>query len=124
MPMPSKRPRFLLGAIGLAAAAFALRRPGDAPWIDDEPRLIEYALQNLRAGTWPWHGILGSHGLLYGPLAPWLYQLMLAVTRDLLWLVRLHVVLILGACAACVVRLADLDDTLEGPWGALALLSP
>ncbi|MBI3551698.1 MAG: glycosyltransferase family 39 protein [Elusimicrobia bacterium] len=122
--MPSKPSRLALAGLLAAGTAAALSRPGDAPWIYDEPRLIVYALQNLRAGVLPWHGILGSHGVLYGPFALWVYQTMLLVTRDLFAMVRLHALLFGLGCAGAVWWLARLEPELDAMWGGAALLSP
>lgn len=122
--MSSKRPRLLLGLLVLAAAAAALAWPGDAPWIYDEPRVIGLALRHLRAGTLPWAGIIGSHGVLYGPVPVWLYECLLVFTHDLVTLVAAHAALFWLGCGTAVLALAALCPELAGPAGGAALFSP
>ncbi len=111
--------------LGLAAGtAAAILRPGDAPWIYDEPRIISMALQCLRERTIPWHGILGSHGVLYGPTAVWIYEALLALSKNLLVIVRLHALLFALGCGGAVLWLSRLIGKLDAPLAAAALLSP
>ena len=88
----------------LAACVLPLIWPGDASFLQDEATLL------LRAEAWnhqastimgvrlPFslapHGLLGTHGVNYGPAAEWFYQLLLLLPHDLpvLVLVRAAVV--------------------------------
>lgn len=98
--------------------------PGDAPWINDEPRLIQIAIESKKTGAIPTHGLWGSRGFQYGPLPAWIYTGLLYVTDDLIDLVRLRALLVTVLTALAIAWLARVIQHLD-PWvGALALLSP
>jgi hypothetical protein len=74
----------------VAACALHALWPGDVPFINDEPLLIEAALEANARGTLAVHGLLGTHGAVYGPLPTWIYQAYLACSHDLVALVALR----------------------------------
>jgi hypothetical protein len=130
--------RFVFGnglpAIFLVAiVAGTVFRPGDAPWVADEPLLVHGALyMNSTPGHF-WgmplpfspapYGLLGTHGVHYGPLAVWIDQIFLAFTHDpiVMVAVRAGVVAIVNALA-----LFWLTKSLRvTPWLAVVImLSP
>lgn len=71
-----------VGAL-LGVGLLTLWWPGDAPWLCDEPLLIEKALEANAAGRPVSKGLRGTMGATYGPLPIWFYQLMLLITHDL-----------------------------------------
>lgn len=98
--------------------------PGDAPWINDEPRLIQIALDAHRTGDWPSHGLWGSRGFQYGPFPAWTYTAALYAVDDLIDLVRLKTFLTVVLTAAAIFWLARSIPFLN-PWiGSVAFLSP
>jgi len=85
--------------------------PGDATWINDEPRIIAFARWANETGSIPVHGIMGSKGLAYGPFPVWFYSILLRFRPDLETLVVARAAL----SAACVAAsLAWLASTLGG----------
>ncbi len=94
-------------ALALAlATALSLLFPGDAPWINDEPRFILLALEANQAGELATHALVGSQGIPYGPVAIWIYQLLLRVSNDPVALVVLHAILLGGGTSAGLFWLA------------------
>ena len=110
----------LLAILGLVPLIW----PGDAPWINDEPKLVELAMLCKESGMIPSHGLMGSRGILYGPFPLWTYTALLHVTDDLVDLVRLKALLMTLITAVALVWIAALCRSLDPPAGALALLSP
>jgi hypothetical protein len=98
--------------------------PGDAPFINDEPLLIQKALRHLQAGALAGSGIEGTKGVVYGPLAVWIYTLLLWLTKDLTVVVALRALLCTAATAWGLLLLCRFDRTLRPVLLALALLSP
>lgn len=113
-------PLFLLCVLGCVPLLW----PGDAPFINDEPLLIRKALRHLQAGALAGSGIEGTKGVVYGPLAIWIYTLLLSITRDLTAVVALRALLCTAATAWGILILCRVDRTLRPVLGALALLSP
>src|SRR5438132_47317 len=74
-------------ALVAAVCVGPLLLPGDAPWINDEPKLISHALQLNAQHRWAEAGLEGTHGARYGPLPTWLYQAYLHISHDLIGLV-------------------------------------
>jgi len=130
--------KFLFGdrlpilALALIVAATVFR-PGDAPWISDEPLLLHGALYlNSTPGHF-WgislpftpaaYGLLGTRGAHYGPLAVWIDQIFLSFTHNPITMiaVRAAVVAVINALA-----LYWLAKSLRAtPWLAVAvMLSP
>jgi hypothetical protein len=65
-----------------AALLPTLLWPGDATWINDEPRLIAsawYANQDGRLAT---GGLWGNFGVRYGPLPTQIYQALLLLSHE------------------------------------------
>lgn len=107
---------FRRGIIRLAVVAVACLAPvlfpGDAPWINDEPKLISSALELNAQHQWAEYGLEGTHGFRYGPLPTWLYQIYLRLSHDLVALVAVRGLLVaLGA----VTGLLWLSDALKVP---------
>jgi hypothetical protein len=108
-------------------------RPGDAPWIYDEPLLMEMALQqnatpsHFLTTTLPFtpanYGLKGTRGARYGPAAVWLDQLFLAFTHNPIRMVTIRAGLVTAINAISIFWLCR---TLRvSPWlAAAAMLSP
>jgi hypothetical protein len=80
--------------------------PGDAPWINDEPRLILNALTANEGHRLAKIGIEGSVGLRYGPVPTWIYQALLSVSHNLELLVVLRASMTMIASAVGLTWLA------------------
>jgi hypothetical protein len=116
------RTRLLALALAVVCALPALL-PGDAPFVNDEPKLMAMALSANAHHRLADVGLPGTHGVRYGPLPTWIYQAYLSVSHDLVALVALRAVAIVGATAIGLLMVAE---TLQvSPWLALVpLLSP
>lgn len=120
------RPGVLLTAIVILAAV----RPGDTPWINDEPILMELAIRynhfasDIYGFSLPFtpcpFGALGTRGARYGPLPAWLEQLGLALTHDLAVMVAVRAVAFSGLTALALYWLARVLGL--GPWFAVVTL--
>jgi hypothetical protein len=122
----------LLVAIVLATAFF---RPGDAPFLNDEPLLIHAALRanevpgkfwgvSLPFTVAPMSVATTPRGLYYGPVATWFYQILLGITHNPIALVSLHALLLAGVTAFSLAWLARTMNvsvwlavvTMLSPW--------
>ena len=110
-------------AIALLLSALYALWPQDVSFINDEPLLIEAALAANASGTLAVHGLLGTHGAVYGPLPTWIYQAYLLFSHDLVALVALRAFVL---SALTTFALLWLGRTLALPsWFALLpLCSP
>lgn len=107
----------------LALTALLLLWPGDIPWVNDEPALIDRALDANQAGRLCLLGLPGSVGLRYGPVPSWIYQALLLLTHDLVLLAFLKA---LASVAVLVCTLWRLSRLLALPRVLIlfALASP
>ncbi|MGA3065486.1 MAG: hypothetical protein ABSF29_01430 [Tepidisphaeraceae bacterium] len=111
-------------------------RPGDTPWINDEPKLFHLALLcnsgsfadvgihvPFTSATLGVMGLYGTRGARYGPVPVWIYQCFLLLTHDPVLMVQIHA-LLFGVIIA--VSLDWLTSTMEvNPWLAVVtMLSP
>ena len=80
--------------------------PGDAPWTNDEPHLLAAALDANAAHQPAAMGLFGSYGVPYGPLPTQIYQVLLLVTHNPVWLVAIRGVLTMSLTAAGLLWLA------------------
>jgi hypothetical protein len=110
-------------------------RPGDGPWIDDEPKMMDLALAN-NARPCPRHyygislpftpapfGLKGTRGVKYGPFPIWIDQALLAFTKNVVLMAGIRALVTSGITA---IALYWLGRTLEfSPWLAVVtMLSP
>lgn len=86
----------------VAACLVPLFWPGDSPFINDEPMLIANAVSANHAGMPASAGLLGTYGFTYGPAPTWVYQALVAITRDLVTLAWLHAVLMVATTAGAL----------------------
>ncbi|MBI5630440.1 MAG: hypothetical protein HY921_06100 [Elusimicrobia bacterium] len=114
--------RFWIGAV--AGIGLAILWPSDAPWINDEPKLIAWALHCRDQGLVAAHGLIGSRGTLYGPFATWIYTVLLYFIKDLALLVAVRAFLFLSLCALSLAWISQLCPGLSSGWGWAALFSP
>lgn len=117
------RIRYLVALLVLLGA-FRLLFPGDVPFVNDEPVLIENALDANEAGELVPAGLMGTRGTRYGPVPTWFYQISLSVTSDLRWVVLARIILITALTALALVLLSRNLDGLTPVLGAFAFLSP
>jgi hypothetical protein len=110
-------------------------RPGDGPWLNDEPAMMDLALwynthpcpRNSFGVSLPFtpapFGLLGTRGVRYGPLPIWIDQILLGVTHNLVWMSAIRGLVVNGITAAA---LYWLSKTLGvSPWLAVVtMLSP
>lgn len=111
-----------LVAVAVACATVAWA-PGDAPFINDEPALLDIALQHNAAGGLASFSLHGSRGARYGPVAVWLYQGMLLVTHDILAIVVLRALTFMVVLAVALSWLAR-SAGLPRSWVPVLLVSP
>ncbi len=98
--------------------------PGDAVFVNDEPRFIGLALEMNRTGVWPATGLTGSRGVPHGPLPVWVHALLLRGWPDLEDLVLVRTLVARLLVAGAVFALALAVPALP-PWGgSIALLAP
>ncbi|MBN2126175.1 MAG: hypothetical protein JW821_17885 [Deltaproteobacteria bacterium] len=106
-----------------ACVLLALLYPGDIPWINDEPVLIDNALKANIGGRLAARGLHGSAGIPYGPVPTWIYQALLVLSRN-----PIHLSLmknLLSQCALIWGLLFFSRRTGLSPWPVfLVLLSP
>jgi hypothetical protein len=84
------------------ACALPLVWPGDVPFINDEPQLIASAAQANADRRLATMGLLGTYGVSYGPAPTWVYQLLLAVSDDLVLVAGLHALLMTTVTAGAL----------------------
>ena len=66
----------------------------DAPFIHDEPQLIQIAMDDAASGTATKLGLTGSRGFRYGPTVIWMYRGALALVLSILQILGFKVFLI------------------------------
>jgi hypothetical protein len=76
--------------------------PGDVPFINDEPVLVANAADANSSGRLAPLGLLGTYGFVYGPAPTWVYQALLACSRDLVVVAALHILLMSAVTAAAL----------------------
>jgi 4-amino-4-deoxy-L-arabinose transferase-like glycosyltransferase len=110
-------------AITVALGSLPLLWIGNVCFTVDEPVLIEKALSANAAGRLEVIGLEGSRGFPYGPVPTWIYQALLAVTHDLVWVAALRCAL---SCAVIVASLSWLARSLTLPpaFAWVLVLSP
>jgi hypothetical protein len=114
--------RIVLAALA-GLMAIQVLRPGDIPFLNDEPNLIGSALVANQGGRLAEKGLVGSFGLAYAPVCVWIYQALLLVTRDIVSLAAIKIALVWLAVWIAVARLAV--RTGLSPWPLLLIpLSP
>ena len=86
----------------MLACLIPLVWPGDIPFINDEPQLIANAVNANRDGRLASLGLLGTYGFIYGPAPTWVYQALVAVSRDLVVVAVLHALLLSAATAGAL----------------------
>jgi hypothetical protein len=113
--------------------------PGDAPWINDEPKLFQWAIGfnqgrpaiaefpglhiPFTSAQIAQRGLRGTRGAVYGPFPVWIYQILLEITHDPIAIVVMRALLFSGATAAALYWLTRTLGVT--PWLAVvAMLSP
>lgn len=86
----------------VAACLLTVLWPGDIAFINDEPILIGRAVSANHEGRLAQAGLLGTYGFTYGPAPIWAYQVLVAVTENLVVLAVLHAALMAGLTAAAL----------------------
>ncbi len=119
-----QRPYLVLAVLLVLLGAARFVWLGDAPFINDEPRLLGMALEANRTGALAAQGLMGSRGVRYGPFAVWFYQAALLLTHDPVALVAIRAFLVTLVTGLSLVWIARLLPRLAAPLGALAFLSP
>lgn len=104
--------------------AFRLLFPGDAPFVNDEARLIQHALEANASGRPAAAGLSGTFGTRYGPAPTWFYQLSLAFTSDPTLIVFARTLLVTTLTGLALVLLARTLPGVSPPFAAFAFLSP
>jgi len=97
---------------------------GDTTFLGDEAMLLRQALSAYGLGDWPDHGLMGSRGAVYGPMAIWIYQAFLRVSHSLVTLAAMK------TCFDTVLLIAGMALLWRGrirfsrAWWALPAVSP
>src|ERR1035437_543252 len=60
------------------------------PFISDEPQLQMMLDQHLKEGSLPTHGLLGTRGVVYGPVALWFYAPVRLLTDEVSFIAAWH----------------------------------
>ena len=104
VPASFERDRVVWIAVAalMLAGLVPLVWPGDVPFINDEPLLIAKALSANRSGRLAPMGLLGTYGFVYGPAPIWVYQVLVASSRDLVIVAALHILLMSAATAGAL----------------------
>jgi hypothetical protein len=124
---------WLIAAL-VAICLLPLVLPGDAPWINDEPQLLALAQHN---NITPGHflgipipftigkrGLQGNRGAIYGPIAVWFYQVMIAVLpHDLVLLTAARTAAVTLVTAAALAWLSR-STGLRFGFAPVLMLSP
>lgn len=66
---------------------------GDINFLGDEPELLRLALMVKEKGIWPNHGLMGTKGFHYGPLALWFYMSLLALSQNIFVILFLKILI-------------------------------
>lgn len=134
--VPMTQPRRILRPEVFLIAIVVLTgiRPGDAPWVNDEPIMMEMAIRYNHTGSniygfyLPFtpcpYGLQGTRGERYGPLPIWLDQVFLTFTRNLPTMVAWRALLfssIIATALYCLARTLRLNQwyaviTMLSPW--------
>ena len=123
MPVVFRR-RLVFAGLCVGFGAIALLWPGDVPWINDEPRFIQKAIESNATGRLATEALPGHLGVTYGPMAIWFYAALLRVVHDLIQLVVARVLIVTTVTAIALGWIASLSGRLRPELAALAFLSP
>ncbi len=112
---------FLTALVGVALRFLWI---GDTSFLGDEAKLIQQAFDSNHEGYWPNHGLMGTRGVVYGPMAVWIYKIFLWATQDLLKLTLLKACwdTVMLACGMALLRRGGLR--FSRAWWLLPVLSP
>ena len=96
-PLWSDRQWWLAVALCLVTSLLRLVWPGDTGWINDEPLFLNKAAAmnsgSLAAALSQRAGLHGTVGLTYGPVAVWIFALLLRLSSDLIVVAALRTLL-------------------------------
>ncbi len=128
IPQPKLEPdrasptRWVVAAVAIVLLLQAVDS-SDIPFINDEPNLLARAFDANHRGVLAEKGLLGSFGVDYAPVCVWFYQLLLAITLDMLKLATLKIVVSSAALAFALWRIAELAKLSAWPL-CLVAVSP
>jgi hypothetical protein len=86
----------------------------DIAFISDEPVFLGLAFAANQSGRLSDQGLVGSFGVVYSPVAVWFYQLLLAVTSDMIALATLKIAIVSTALAFAMWKTCTV--TKLSPW--------
>ena len=98
--------------------------PGDAVWINDEPLLIGKAYASNAAGQWCSSGLKGTVGMTYGPVAIWLYQLIMLFTQKTVLMVFFKTLITLTVLLYACIKISRYTKINFAYAGILLMVSP
>lgn len=107
---------FVVFAIALGVHACWAK---DIAFISDEPVFLGLASAANQSGRLADQGLTGSFGVVYSPVAVWFYQLLLAVTHDIVVLATLKIAISSAVLAFAMWRVLAL--TRLSPWPLLLI---
>ena len=117
--------------IVMAAIVIAMGlRPGDSAWYYDMSKNFRFAMEfsatpshtlgiSLPFTPSPW-GLMGTHGIRYGPLPIWIDQIFLAFTHDLLFIASVRAMAVTAVTALSLLWLTQLLKV--SPWLAVVTM--
>jgi hypothetical protein len=117
------RARGLTILAALVLCLLASGWPRDIPFVNDEAWLLSNALEANQHGQLAEHGLMGSRGVRYGPVATWMYQGLLLGTHDIVRIAQAHAFVLMAATAFALLWLARVLGLPRG-LVLIALLSP
>lgn len=110
-----------LAILLLASFYLYVFRPGLVPFIWDEPQLFFNAFEQNALKRRAVHGLPGSLQKFYGPVPTWLYQIFLALSNDIISVVRLKIIFTAAITFLGLIWLARTSGLWV--WGLFAALA-
>lgn len=127
-PAPPSRQWWAALFLCVLTALLRLVWPGDTQWINDEPLFLSKAAAlnsgSLLAALTQGAGLHGTVGLTYGPVAVWIFALLLRLSSDLVVVAMLRTALWSALTGVALLWLARLVPRLRPLSLCLILLSP
>lgn len=127
-PLWSDRQWWLAVGLCLVTSLLRLAWPGDTGWINDEPLFLSKAAAmnsgSLAAALSQRAGLHGTVGLTYGPVAVWIFALLLRLSSDLIVVAALRTLLWSALTCTALLWLGRLVPRLRPLSLCLVLLSP
>ena len=119
-----KRNNLFLLTLFCVGLIFLFLFPGDGIWINDEPLFIGKAYACNLASRWETRGLMGAVGMVYGPQAVWIYQILMLFSENLIILLFLKTLLFVVAVYYAAYKISRLTKLNILSFGILLTMSP